>query len=56
MGYSVHIPLPRGTLKVKSESRLRPGERSGKVPTLRLFSTYLVWQQNVAQPTERKGE
>ncbi len=49
MGYSLHIPLPRGTLKVKSESRLRPRERSGNVPTFQLFSTYFVWQQNASQ-------
>ena len=49
MGYSLHILLPRGTLKVKSENRLRPRERSGKVHTVRLFSTYFVWQQNAPQ-------
>ena len=54
MGYSLHIPLPRGTLKVKSESKLRPRERSGNVPTLRLFSTYFVWQPNASQPEQTK--
>ena len=44
MGYSLHIPLPRGTLKIKSESRLRPRERNGEVPTFRLVSTYVVWE------------
>jgi hypothetical protein len=43
-GYSFHVPLRRGTLKIKSENRLSSRERSGKVPTFRLFSIYFVWE------------
>ena len=54
MGYSLHIPVPRGTVKVKSESRLRPRERSGKVPTFRLFSTYFVWEPKASRSQQTK--
>ena len=41
MGYSLRIPLWRGTLKIKSKSRLRSRERYGEIPTFRLLSTSL---------------
>lgn len=53
MGYSVHLPLPGGTLKVKSESRLRTRERENEVPVWRFGSTYFVW---LATPSDRRVE
>ena len=44
MGYSVHIPLGVGRLKIKSESRLRQRERDGKVRVWRFGSLYIVWE------------
>ena len=48
MGYSLRIPLGRGTLKIKSKSRLRYRERHGEVPSFRLLSTYFVWEQKAS--------
>jgi len=50
MGYSLRIQLLRGTLKIKSKSRLRSHERDGKSPTFRLFSTYFVWEPRLEYP------
>jgi hypothetical protein len=44
MGYSLHIPLPHGTLKIKSKNRLRYRERYGEAPAFHLLSTYIVWE------------
>jgi len=54
MGYSLRMPLWRGTLKIKSESRLRTRERSGKVPTFRLLSTYFVWEPKASGSGQTK--
>ena len=54
-GYSFHVALRRGTLKIKSENRLRSRERSGKVPTFRLFSIYFVWAPK-GLPVARNSE
>jgi hypothetical protein len=54
MGYSFHIPLRRGTLKIKSENRLRSRERFGKVPKFQLFSTYFVWEPKASRPQQTK--
>jgi len=60
MGYSLRIPLPRGTLKIKSESRLRTRERNGEVPTARFLSTYFVWEPKASESRQtlqpRNGE
>ena len=37
------IPLPWGTLKIKTEKYLRPSEREGKYGIYRLGSVYLIW-------------
>jgi len=58
MGYSLRIPLGRGTLKIKSKSRLRYRERHGEVPSFRLLSTYFVWEQKASgsgQPEQSKN-
>ena len=44
MGYSLPVPLGFGRLKFKSESRLRSGEKDGKVPVWRCGSLYIVWE------------
>ena len=49
MGYSLRIPLWRGTLKIKSESRLRSRERYGKFPVFRFFSTYFIWDSTASE-------
>ena len=51
MGYSYRFGLPGGTLKVKSESRLRNREREREVPVWRLGPLYLVWQPNSQRNT-----
>lgn len=43
MPYSVHIPLWFGTLKIKSENRLRSKEKDGRLPVWRIGDTYFVW-------------
>ncbi|MCB1545459.1 MAG: hypothetical protein KDJ30_14620 [Rhodoblastus sp.] len=44
MGYSLHVPLPGGRLKIKSKSRLRSREAEGKVPVKKLLGLYLIWE------------
>jgi hypothetical protein len=44
MGYSLHIPLGFGRLKIKSESRLRQREKDGKITVWRFGSLYVVWE------------
>jgi hypothetical protein len=44
LGYSLHIPLGFGRLKIKSESRLRPREKDGKVPVWHIGSMCIVWE------------
>lgn len=44
MGYSYHVPLRSGTLKIKSESRLRGRERDREVPVWKFAGVYFVWQ------------
>jgi hypothetical protein len=43
MPYSVHIPLWFGTLKIKSENRLRSKEKDGRLPVWRIGDIYFVW-------------
>lgn len=45
MGYSVHIPLWIGILKIKSASRLRDSERHGRARVWRLGATRIVWSK-----------
>lgn len=45
MGYSYHVQLRRGTLKIKSQSRLRSRERDREVPVCRLGWIYFVWER-----------
>jgi hypothetical protein len=59
MGYSLHVPLPRGTLKIKSKSRLRYRERYGEAAAFHLLSTYFVWEpktSNSDQTEQSKNE
>ena len=58
MGYSIHIPLPRGKLKIKTFDRLRTREFNREIPTFRLFGIYLVWEsdRNVATPRPQKPD
>ncbi len=44
MGFSIHVPLWSGVLKIKSADRLRSRERQHEVPALRVLSIWLVWQ------------
>jgi hypothetical protein len=54
MGYSLHVPLGFGRLKLKSESRLRQREKDGKVTVWRIGSMYVVWEPR-PKDTERDG-
>ncbi|MFO1114552.1 MAG: hypothetical protein U1E28_02640 [Beijerinckiaceae bacterium] len=46
MGYSIHIPLPGGRLKIKTRDRLRWSEITGETPTQRITDDmYLVWER-----------
>lgn len=57
MGYSYHVPLRRGTLKIKSESRLRSREREREVPVWKIGRTYFVWESKaVAVPIAEKTD
>ncbi len=60
MGYSLRIPLWRGTLKIKSKSRLGSRERYGEIPTFRLLSTYFIWEPKASESRQteqlRNGE
>ena len=49
MGFSIHIPLGRKLLKIKSADRLRNSERRGKVPVFRVLSLCFVWLPNETQ-------
>jgi hypothetical protein len=42
---SLHIPLLFGTLKIKTRSRLRREEVTGKVPVLQVGAVYFVWMR-----------
>ena len=55
MGYSIHIPLPRGRLKIKSGDRLRTREFNREAPTLKLLGVYFVWESSktVEKPASR---
>ena len=53
MGYSIHVPLPGGKLKIKSRNRLRSRELNGDVPTLRIFDVYFVWEAKAKPPDKR---
>jgi hypothetical protein len=55
MGYSLHIPLGFGRLKIKSESRLRQREKDGKVTVWRFGSMYVVWEPR-QKDTDRDGQ
>ncbi len=46
MGFSLHIPLPGGVLKIKSSDRLRYEERFGDFGIWKLGSICLVWWPN----------
>ncbi len=45
MGYSIHIPVFLGTIKIKSASRLRREEQAHLVPMRRIGNAYVVWSR-----------
>ena len=49
MGYSYHIPLRRGLLKIKSRDRLRYEERYNEVPVWSFMGVWFVYLRT--QPT-----
>ena len=53
MGLSLRIPLGRGTLKIKSKSRVRPDEIKRKLPTLNLLGLYIIWDNGRSQNSDR---
>jgi hypothetical protein len=56
MGYSVRIPLWRGTVKIKSESRLRTRELNKEVPMFRLLSAYVIWEPRKLPQSGQEGQ
>lgn len=44
MGYSLHVPMPGGVLKIKSRSRLRSREFNREVPIFDFFGVCFVWE------------
>jgi hypothetical protein len=44
MGYSIHIPLGFGIVKIKSSSHLRPEEHMRRVPIMRFGNMFIVWK------------
>lgn len=55
MGLSLRIPLGRGTLKIKSKSRVRPDEIKRKLPTLNLLGLYIIWDNGRSQNSDREA-
>jgi len=55
MGLSLRIPLGRGTLKIKSKSRVRPDEIKRKLPTLNLLGLYIIWDNGRSQNSDRNA-
>ncbi|MFO1168015.1 MAG: hypothetical protein U1E19_07860 [Rhodoblastus sp.] len=55
MGLSLRIPLGRGTLKIKSKSRVRPDEIKRKLPTLNLLGLYIIWDNGRSQNSNREA-
>ena len=45
MSFSYRVRFPRGTLKIKSESRLRTRERFRDVPVVKIGFAYFVWER-----------
>ena len=43
MGFSFHIRLPSGTLKIKNAGRLRRQERNHEIPVWRIGALCFVW-------------
>ncbi len=55
MGLSLRIPLGRGTLKIKSKSRVRPDEIKRRLPTLNLLGLYIIWDNGRSQNSDREA-
>jgi len=55
MGLSLRIPLGRGTLKIKSKSRIRPDEIKRKLPTLNLLGLHFIWDNGRSQNSDRNA-
>ena len=55
MGLSLRIPLGRGTLKIKSKSRIRPDEIKRKLPTLNLLGLHFIWDIGRSQNSDRNA-
>ena len=55
MGLSLRIPLGRGTLKIKSKSRVRPDEIKRKLPALNLLGLYIIWDNGRSQNSNREA-
>ena len=55
MGLSLRILLGRGTLKIKSKSRVRPDEIKRKLPTLNLLGLYIIWDNGRSQNSNREA-
>ena len=56
MGFSYRLHLPRGTLKIKSESRLRTRERFRDVPVMKVGFAYFVWERKPVAPPVKVDE
>ena len=55
MGLSLRIPLGRGTLKIKSKSRIRPDEIKRRLPTFNLLGLHFIWDNGRSQHTDREA-
>lgn len=56
MSFSYRVHFPRGTLKIKSESRLRTRERFRNVPVLKVGFAYFVWERKPVARTAKTDD
>ena len=55
MGISLRIPLGRGTLKIKTKNRVRPGEIKRNLPKMKILGLYFLWDDGRTVDGDREA-